>query len=139
LVDLQEALEDWAEERARSRAAIAAVTDVYAPAADATLATHELTGVETVYDFGGHGDDAPQCELCQALEETSPHPAQRVLSYGTPHVNCRQEWHPVYEAGQLPAEVDLADLSYQGLAGEDTLIERAGGLSAAAELVRRSA
>lgn len=134
--------EAWADDRADWKAEEIATTEAWSAHADATLAFFDAAGIEPLYDFGGHGDADPECEVCQALRETSPHPHARVLKIGSPHIRCRQDWHPVLDDDQLAALPD--DLVFAerpgGILGRDPLVNRAeNNHGLAAELVRQMA
>lgn len=127
-----EEVAQWSNERDDARAEMIGVTEAYSAHADATVAFFIDNGVEVEFDFGRHaGDDAPACEVCQALERTSPHPLDRVLEIGSPHINCRQSWHPRVDEALLPEEVELGLGRTAGIVGTDSLVHRAGGHSQA--------
>lgn len=106
--DLLRDYESWAEARADAKAETIATTEAYSAAADATVGFFLDNGLlDAEFDFGGHGDDDPVCEICEALRVTSPHPASRVLAVGNPHIGCRQDWHHRVDPGDLPDEVQL--------------------------------
>lgn len=133
--DLITLYEQWAEARADSRADMVAVTEAYPAHADATMAFFQAAGIEPEFDFGGHGDDDPRCEVCQALADTGPHPLARVLAVGIPHINCRQEWHERdVDPALLPDELRLG-ANIAGIVGQDPLVHRAGGHTEAASQI----
>lgn len=106
--DLLRDYESWAESRADAKAETIATTEAYSAAAEATVGFFLDNGLlDAEFDFGGHGDDDPVCEICEALRVTSPHPAERVISVGNPHIGCRQDWHPRVSEADLPEEVQL--------------------------------
>jgi hypothetical protein len=137
LFDLQDMIEDWEEDRARTKAQVVSVTEVYRPHADATIAFYMLAGVEPDFDFGGHGDAEPVCALCKALVENSPHPMARVVEVGSPHPGCRQTWHARIDPDDLPDDLDFGDLEIGGMVGGASLVDRVGSIEAAAEIVER--
>src|SRR5690349_11324513 len=59
------------------------------------------------WDFGGHGDDHPECPVCIALKESSPHTTDRVKEIGSPHIGCRQNWHPRVSDDRLPESITI--------------------------------
>lgn len=123
---LLDAYEQWAEARADSKAETVAVTEAYSAAADATMAFYAANAdqAEPLFDFGGHGDDDAQCAICQALVQTSPHPLARVVDVGSPHINCRQDWH---ETGELELPEELAMPSAPaGIVGKQHFLGRHG-------------
>jgi hypothetical protein len=126
--------ETWAAERHDARAEMRAITEAYLPYADATLAFFAENDLEPDFDFGGHGDDDPQCEICQALEENNPHPMSRVLEVGIPHIGCRQDWHPNIDVNSLPDELKLGGRT-GGVLGAEPLRDRAGSPAAAVEML----
>jgi hypothetical protein len=138
LIDLYET---WAEQRADSRSEMIAVSEAYPAHADATIAFWRAAGVEPEFDFGVHeADDAPpQCEVCIALAETSPHPLARVLAVGTPHINCRQSWAEVgVDADTLPDTIQLGEAT-AGVVGGQPLVDRLGNHAKAAAYIRDQA
>lgn len=124
----------WAADRADARAETIAVTEAYTAHADATIAFYEANGGGE-YDFGHHPeDDAAVCDVCKALEATNPHPVERVLAIGTPHINCRQKWRR--RGDELPEELVVPDAP-AGIVGSDPLVNRHGNdhTAAAAAIV----
>lgn len=135
LIDLYET---WAEQRADSRSELIAVSEAYSAHADATLSFWQAAGVEPEFDFGVHEpDDAPpQCDVCLALAETSPHPYARVLAVGTPHINCRQSWQEVgVDPDEMPDTIQLG-AAVAGIVGGRPLVDRLGGHGQAADFIR---
>lgn len=135
LIDLYET---WAEQRADSRSEMIAVSEAYPAHADATMSFWQAAGVEPEFDFGVHeADDAPpQCEVCIALAETSPHPFRRVLAVGTPHINCRQSWQEVgVDPDTMPDTIQLG-AAVAGIVGGRPLVDRLGGHAPAAGFIR---
>lgn len=119
--------EDWSTTRAEQKAPVIAVTEAYAAHADATAGFYQDNGLDPDFDFGGHGDAPPKCPICRALLEHGPHPLQRVLEIGQPHVRCAQQWHARINDDQLPDDLVLGQNAPAGILGPDTLLERAGG------------
>lgn len=119
----------WAEDRTQARAELIAVTETYTAAADAELAFWQANAPEELedpeYDFGAHapGETPAECDVCEALERTSPHPLSRVLEIGNPHPNCRQSWRAV--GVELAEEVRLPTKP-AGMVGADSLVIREG-------------
>lgn len=134
LHDLRDMIEDWAEDRAGTQAQLSAVHEVYGPHSDATAAFYRLAELSPMFDFGGHGDQAPVCELCAALWEGSPWALDVVIAVGTPHHGCRQSWHPT-DVLDVPEGLDFGELMPAGISGGQTLLERHGNLAAAAAWV----
>lgn len=132
--DVLTAFETWATDHHEKRAELRAVTEAYVPYADATLAFFAENGLEPEFEFGGHGDDDPQCVICQALEASNPHPMGRVLEIGMPHIGCRQDWHPTIDVSQLPDELKLGG-KVGGVLGREPLRDRFDSPEAAAEMV----
>ena len=128
-----EATELWATDRDEARSELVGITEAYSAHADATVAFFVNNGIEVEFDFGGHGDDHPQCVVCEALVRSNPHPAERVVEVGTPHIQCRQKWHAVIEADDLPDELVLGQGAPAGILGNESLVQRAGGHTEAAE------
>lgn len=127
----------WASDRAQNRAELIAITEAYGPAADAQLAfaaANAPEGLEPSYDFGGHGDDDPVCDVCRELEQTSPHPHSRVLAIGNPHPGCRQDWHEV-DSDEHPEEYRLPTKP-AGLVGAEHIVIREGGHEQAVDAIR---
>lgn len=128
----------WATDRWEKRAEQIAVTESYGPHADASLSFYADNGLEPDYEFGIHAadDQPPECELCQALMETNPHPGSRVLEVGIPHIGCRQSWEAVgLDPEQLPEELRIGQ-SVAGIVGAEPLNMTLGGTSEAVEAVR---
>lgn len=117
--------EAWANDRASARAEMVAITEAYSAHADATLAFYQAQGVEPDYDFDhSHaGEDAPSCEICEALEANNPHPHARVIEVGVPHPQCRQSWKP--REPDLPDDLRVPILT-SGIVGSTPLIMRHG-------------
>lgn len=132
-VDMLLAVEEWSISRGDSKHELVAVTEAYAPHADATVATYLANLTLTEFDFGGHGDDPPDCPICRALVAGNPWPLEAVVQIGVPHINCRQEWHDV--GGGLPADA-TEPLLPAGIVGRDTLLHRAGNRAAAVQLIQ---
>jgi hypothetical protein len=131
--------EDWAYDRAANRVEVTAITEAYSAYADATVSFAADAGIEPEYEFGGHpeeGDAPPECEICQALEATNPHPHSRVLEVGTPHPQCRQRWHPLIDPESLPDELNIGRTP-GGLLGGEPLNMRTGGREEAVGEVQR--
>jgi hypothetical protein len=128
----------WAADRFDARGEQTAITEAYNAHADATVAFFAANEIPVEFDFGGHGDDAAQCAVCQALEASGPHPLERVVELGNPHPGCRQEWHPrVPDDAQLPAEDDLQlGAAAGGLLGRQPLVIEHGNHDRAAAFVR---
>lgn len=120
----------WASDRGEARAEIVAITEAYPAAADATLAFYRANADgEIAYDFGGHeGDDDPVCDVCKALVDTSPHPHERVVAIGSPHIGCRQAWHR--REGAMRGELTLPT-EPAGILGSQALVNREGDHDAA--------
>lgn len=133
--DVLSAFETWATDHHEKRAELRAVTEAYVPYADATLAFFAENDLETEFEFGGHGDDDPQCVICQALEAGNPHPMSRVLEIGMPHIGCRQDWHPTIDANELPDELKLGG-RVGGVLGSEPLRDRQGSPEAAVEFLQ---
>lgn len=127
-----EATELWATDRDEARAELVGITESYSAHADATVAFFVNNGIEVEFDFGGHGDDHPACVVCEALVAANPHPAERVVEVGTPHIQCRQRWHANVTAEDLPDELVLGQGPPAGILGNESLVQRAGGHPAAA-------
>lgn len=121
-----DAVQAWQNERAAYKANVIGVDQAYSAHADATLHFYEAAGVAPTFDFGGHGDPAPECELCQALKDRNPHPLERVLEVGSPHPQCAQEWHAHIADGELPDEFQLGAGAPAGLLGRETFLQRHG-------------
>ena len=115
--------EAWADSRADARAELVAVTEAYTAAADATMAFYGLNAETAGFDFGGHGDDDPQCDVCQILELGNPHPYERVVEVGNPHPQCRQHWRP--REAVLPDELQVPD-EPAGIVGREAWVKRFG-------------
>lgn len=132
----------WAADRFDARGEQTAITEAYNAHADATVAFFAASGIPVEFDFGGHGDDEPQCAVCQALASSGPHPLERVVAVGNPHIGCRQEWHPlVPDDAELPDEeaLQLGQAS-GGLFGRQPLvIEHGNDHDAAAAYVQQLA
>lgn len=121
---LLQTYEAWADDRADARAETVAITEAYSAAADATLAFYAANAGDVAWDFGGHpGDDEPACSVCEALVNTSPHPHERVLEVGNPHIGCRQSWHP--RDAELPDELALPE-EPAGVIGGEPWVNRHG-------------
>jgi hypothetical protein len=125
-------IDEWAAERGDRQADRIALDATYTPHADATLAFYRDTGLEPLFDFGGHGDEPPKCDLCRRLLETSPHTLATVVDIGTPHHGCRQSWHANVDDDELPDEIDLGQADPAGVIGRDTWLQRHGSLLEAA-------
>jgi hypothetical protein len=131
--DAIESISAWSEARDADRSTLIGITEVYTAHADATLSFFRDAGIEADFDFGGHGDDHAECVVCQALERGNPHPYERVVEIGTPHIQCRQRWHPLIDPDELPDELALGQGDPAGIVGNDSLVHRAGGQQAAVE------
>ena len=81
-------IEELLHDRAEAHGPTIAITSLYGPHADATIGFYLNAGAHPMFDFGGHGDADPACELCQAILDLNPHPAARVIEIGTPHHQC---------------------------------------------------
>lgn len=142
--ELNKALGEWVGKRNRVHAPLIAITESYTSHADATMAAFLELVPDAEFDFGGHpekGDEPPECAICQALHDTNPHPASRVVAIGNPHPGCRQHWHArnieALKEQLQERGVDAIDLNKGGgIAGRRSLIERAGSRTAAADAVR---
>ncbi len=114
--------EAWANDRAEARAEILAITEAYGPHADATIAFYIAQEGEHAFDFGDHPeDDAPSCEVCAALVATNPHPIERVLEVGSPHIGCRQHWRRTGD--ELGDELRMPERT-AGIVGSTPLVNR---------------
>jgi hypothetical protein len=136
---LLDTFEDWAYDRAENKAESIAITESYSAYTDATLSFHQDAGLEPEYEFGGRpeeGDEPPECPICQALEAANPHPLARVLEVGSPHIQCRQRWHPLVTPEDLPDELNIGRTP-GGVLGADPLSNRAGGVDEAVSEVQR--
>ena len=141
--DLRLTLSAWVDNRNRQRAPIIAVTETYGPYADALMAGFTEAGlVDAEFDFGGHpelGDEPPECSICIALAQTSPHPLKTVVKIGTPHPHCRQNWHP-RDVAKLIKQLTNKDVQLgaatAGIVGRTSLITRAGSRQAAVDAIR---
>lgn len=130
--------EAWASDRASHKAEQLAIDTAYASYSDATTAFFIENGLEPEFEFGGHpelGDEPPECETCQALEESNPHPLSRVLEVGSPHSRCRQNWHPNIDPEQLPDEL-LIGGGLSGILGLKPLVQRVDDRADAARIAR---
>ena len=127
----------WMEDRSEHKSDEVAVQEAYSAYADAVAAFFVANDMDPLFEFGGHpeeGDEPPECDVCQALEATNPHPLSRVLEVGTPHIGCRQKWHALVEPDDLPEELVLPS-SLAGIVGADPLNMRLGGDVAAADFI----
>ena len=141
--ELRRTLRAWAENRDAQRAPVIAITETAYPYADALMAGFMEAGLgDALFDFGGRpeaGDEPPQCAICAALQETSPHPLRRVIRIGNPHPGCRQNWHP-RDLAKLVEQ--LVDRNVQlgarpaGIIGRPSLIHRAGNRARAVKAIR---
>jgi hypothetical protein len=122
--------EAWADSRADARAELVAITEAYTAAADATMAFYGLNAETAGFEFGGHGDDDPQCDVCQVLEQGNPHPYERVVEVGNPHPQCRQQWRPV--RARLGDELRIPD-EPAGIVGREAWVKRFGDRAEAVE------
>lgn len=130
--------EAWSTDRSAHKSEQIAITEAYGPYTDATLAFFEENGLAPEFDFGGHGDDDPVCDVCRVLAETSPHPYDRVLEVGKPHIGCRQNWHPTIDAAELPDELFLGGRT-AGVVGADALVNALGSHAAAVARIEQLA
>lgn len=129
-----ETVRTWSIARDENRSAMHAIDAVYSAAADATALFAAAVSDAPEFEFGGHvGDAPPECIVCQAIEATNPHPMDEVLRIGSPHPQCRQQWHPVLDPGALPDDIDLGLTAVAGIVGLDSLVQRAGGQQQAVE------
>lgn len=133
--DALKAIEAWQNARAEAKAKVIAVDQAYDAHADATLHFYDRAGTSPEFDFGGHGDPAPECELCVAIKDRNPHPLDRVLEIGSPHPQCAQEWHALIGDGELPASIDLGAGAQMGLVGQDSLLQRIGNRKRAVKAI----
>jgi hypothetical protein len=141
--ELRQTLRAWVDNRNTSRAPIIAVTETYGPYADALMAGFLEAGLgDAEFDFGGHpeeGDEPAECIVCLALEDTNPHPLREVIRIGSPHPNCRQNWH-VRQLQHLILQLQSTDVQLgakpAGIVGRPSLIHRAGGRAPAARAIR---
>ena len=130
-------VEEFAHLRAERRSENIAITEAYGPHADATLAFYKDNGLRPAFDFGGHGDPGPICAICKALKDRNPHPFERVVRIGVPHIACRQSWHPLIARGDLPQFL-RAGISLAGIVGSEPLMNRQGNnVTDAAEYIGR--
>jgi hypothetical protein len=126
----------WSDNRDDSHAEVIGITEAFTAHADATVTFFRDNDVEVQFDFGEHGtDDAPQCPVCIALVARNPHPLERVLRVGNPHIQCRQTWHALVDEGALPDEVELGLRGVAGIVGTDPLVNRTGGTQGAVQEV----
>jgi hypothetical protein len=58
-----------------------------------------------------------------------------VLEVGVPHLQCRQDWHPIVDPEQLPETLRLGN-RVGGILGADPLNITTGGTDEAVERVR---
>lgn len=132
--DALKEVQTWTEERAKYKGQTIGVDQAYDAHADATVHFYESAGAtDLLYDFGGHGDPDPECELCEALKAANPHPAERVLEIGTPHPGCAQEWHARDVAADvLPATFTLGAGHTAGIVGQQSFLQRHGNQRAKA-------
>ncbi len=141
--ELRRTLRAWAENRNAQRGPIIAITETASPYADALMAGFMEAGLgDALFDFGGRpeaGDEPPQCAICAALQETSPHPLRRVIRIGNPHPGCRQNWHP-RDLDQLREQLASRDVQLgarpAGIVNRSSLIHRAGNRARAVKAIR---
>lgn len=132
---LEAELGKFGRSRMRKRAEAIAVTESYGPHADAIVGFFRDAGVEPEFSFGGHpSDDDPVCGICKAIIAANPHSLADVIRIGVPHPFCRQAWHPLVSAAELPHAVDLGN-TLGGIVGAPMLITREGSAERAAESV----
>jgi hypothetical protein len=125
----------WMEDRQQTKSEEVAITEAYEAYTDATAAFFIENGLEPEFEFGGGEDDEPpECDVCAALIATNPHPLSRVLEVGTPHIRCRQKWHPLVAPEDLPDELALPN-RLAGVVGSDPLNMRLGGDAAAVDFL----
>lgn len=136
--DFMARIEEWSHARAERSAPIVGITSTYEAHADATLQFFQAAGVDPSFDFGGHGDDAPACVICQALVAGNPWTIEQVIAIGTPHPQCRQEWHP-RKLPALPSDYVAGGAGPAGILGGQSLITRTGSRAAAVDYVQRLA
>lgn len=134
-----EEVAQWSDQRDEARAEMIGVTEAYSAHADATVSFFADNGIDVTFDFGRHGTDQPAaCPVCQALERTGPHPVERVLEIGTPHINCRQSWHPRTDDVVFPDTIEVGLRSTAGIVGTDSLVHRAGGHTQAVQQIEEN-
>jgi hypothetical protein len=138
LADLLDMVDDWLDDRQDWKAEQVAVTEAYPAHADATLHFYRAAGIDPEFDFGGHGDADPECDVCRALVQTNPHPPDRVLAIGQPHIRCAQKWHPRdLDESALPDSIVLGAGDPSGIfTRRETFEQLHGGKSQAAEAIR---
>lgn len=124
---MRAAVETAMRSRQRKFARPAATTAAYGPYADATVGAFRDLGVNAMFDFGGHPDDAdPACQLCQVLTALSPWSLAEVIAIGTPHDACAQQWRPTrFDRRDMPTEPVLG-VTPGGVVGQKPLVRRAG-------------
>lgn len=133
---LERELRILGRQRRERRAELIAVTEAYGPHADAVAAFYRDAGQDVSFTFGGHpelGDAPPACPICAAIVAGNPWTLEEVISIGTPHLNCRQSWHPDL-GGPLPDGFEVGG-EPAGIIGGEPLIARAGGRDEAASSV----
>lgn len=128
-------IEEWSHARAERQAPVVGVTSTYDAHADATIQFFVAAGADPGFDFGGHGDAEPACKICRALASGNPWTAQQVVAIGTPHIGCRQSWHP-RKLVSLPADYVAGVGGPAGIVSSTPLNIRLGSLAAAVEFVR---
>lgn len=128
--------EEWSIQRADSRSELIAITETYGPFADATLSFFRDNGRHGVlFDFGGHGDPHPECEICEAIKARNPWSLDQAVQLGVPHPGCRQLWHATnVDAADLP-DMLVVGLTPGGILGQDTLIHQHGTVEAAVAFI----
>lgn len=132
---LERDLSVFGKKRMKERAEMIAVTEAYGPHADAIVSFFRDAGVDPIFEFGGHPEDAPPvCVICQSIIAANPHSIEDVVTIGLPHPFCRQTWHPLFNPGDLPEDFNLGE-TLGGIIGQPTLIQREGGKQQAADAV----
>jgi hypothetical protein len=124
--ELARHLASYMRERGRVRSPVIARSEVSTARLDATVSFFRENGIEPDFDFVG---PAARCPVCKALKKTSPHPIERVIAIGYPHIQCQHRWkaraysrNKLTAGGLRPGKVSAGRGGIAGIVGSEPMV-----------------